>query len=214
MKPANASRQPFKCNHFKGTKPLWWNNPPDPQQPHHLFHSFMFLFMSSWSRQYFFFLAASAATPLLVSYQDSLVSWAPCFAYCQRKGQPSLSQRRMCLLVPHPPQCVHKNLHNSSRKCQHTESMVIRRLWHYSCLPCCDLEELAENSLSANKRPKWWIILFSSWNDHSARTETGDGDTKGTCYFLWLLVCEGKSDKFWRIWARRSWPLLFLTGFW
>lgn len=158
MKPANASRQPFKCNSFKGTKPLWWNNPPHPQQLHHLFHPFMFLFMSSWSRQYF---SAASATPLLVSFQDSLVCWDPCFTDCQWKGQPSLSQRRMSLLVPHPPQRVHKNLQNSSRKCQYIESVVIRRFPHYSCLPRCDSEELAENDLSASKPSKWWIALCS-----------------------------------------------------
>lgn len=139
-------------NRYDGIIPL------HPQQPH-LFHPSVFLFMSSWSRQYF---SAASATPLLVSYQESLVSRAPCFADCQWKGQPSFSRRRMSLLVPHPPQCVHKNLHNSSRKCQYIESMVIRRSRHYSCLPRCDLEELAENNLSANKCGRWWIVLFSS----------------------------------------------------
>ncbi|TKS69832.1 SH2 domain-containing adapter protein F [Collichthys lucidus] len=76
---------------------------------------------------------------------------------CQRKGQPSFSQRRMSLPVPHPPQCVHKNLHNSGRKCQYIESIAIRRYRHYSCLPRCDLEELADNNLSANEhRSSYW----------------------------------------------------------
>lgn len=144
MRPANASRQPFKCNSFKGTKPLWWNNPPCPQQLHHLFQPFMFLFMSSCGWK---ILRTPSATPLLVS-------WAPCFTDRQWKGQPSLSQQRMSLLVPHAPQCVHKNLHNSGRKCQYTESMVMRRFREYSCLPHCDLEELPENSFSANKYRK------------------------------------------------------------
>lgn len=158
MKLPNASRQPLKCNCFKGTKPLWWNNPPHPQQPHHLFHPFMFLFMSSRGRQYFL---AASATPVLCPIRTC--SWAilPVSHTCQWKGQPSFSQRRMCLLVPHPPQCVHKNLHNSSGKCQYIENMVIRCLQYYSRLPHCDFWELIENNLSANKRSKWWITLLS-----------------------------------------------------
>lgn len=155
MKP-NASRQPFKCNRFRGTEPLGWNNPACPQQPHNLFHSFMFLFVRSCSRQYF---SATSAAPLFLSYQDLLVSQAPCFADCQWKGQPSFSQRRMCLLVPHPPQCVHRNLHNSRGKCQYIESVVIRHFQHYFCLPRWDLQELAENNLAANERSKSWIML-------------------------------------------------------
>lgn len=139
------------------------------------------------------------------SYQDSLVSPAPCFAACQRKGQPSFSQRRMCLLVPHPPQCVHKNLHNSSGKCQYT---VIRCSWHYCRAPHCDLEKLAEN-----KRSKWWITLFSS--PMITRTEAGDNvATETFFYFLWLRCEKRKSDTYWRMWAWRNGPLLFLTGFW
>lgn len=143
---------------WREQKPVWWNNPPRPPRPCHPFHPSMFLFMSSWSRQYF---SATSATPLLVSYQDSLVSWAPCFADCQWKGQPSFSQQRMSLLVPRPPLRVHKNLHDSSWKCQYIESMVIRRLRHYSCLPRYELEEFAENHLLANTRSKGWIMLFS-----------------------------------------------------
>lgn len=195
------------ATHFKGAKPMWWNNPPlHPQQPHHLFHPFMFLFMSSWIRRYF---SAMSATPLLVSYQDSLVSPAPCFAACQQKGQPSFSQRRMCLLVPHPPQCVHKNLHNSSGKCQYT---AIRCFWHYSRAPHCDLEKLAENILWANKCSKWWIILFSS--PTVTRTEAGDNVSTETFLFPLAPVRKRKSDTYWRMWAWRNGPLLFLTGFW
>ena len=76
----------------------------------------------------------------------SWAAWAPCFADCHRKGQPSFNRRRMGLLVPHPPQRVHKNLHNSSRKCQYIDSMAIRRFQHYSCLPHCDLESQFQKS--------------------------------------------------------------------
>lgn len=96
----------------------------------------------------------------------SLVSWSPCSSDCQQKGQLSFSQRRMSLLEPHLLQCVHQNLHNSRGKCQYTESMAIRRVGHYSCLPRCDVEELAENELPADRRNKWWIMLFSFLHTH------------------------------------------------
>lgn len=83
-----------------------------------VFHLFMFLFMSSWSPQYF---SATSSNLLLVAP----VSLAPCFTDHQWKGQPSFSQQRMSFLEPHARQCVHKNLHNSGRKCQHAESMVV-----------------------------------------------------------------------------------------
>lgn len=105
----------------------------------------------SWVLKYF---SASSAAPPLVSYQDSLVSWAPCFADCQWKGQLSFSQRRMLSLVPHPPHCVHKNLHNSSGKCQYTQSMMIRRFRQYSRLSHCYLD------------CKGWVVLFLLWHDH------------------------------------------------
>lgn len=104
----------------------------------------------------------------------------------------------MSLLVPHAPQCVHKNLHKSGRKCQYTQSMVIRRSQEHSCLPGCDVK-LAESSFSANKYNSWWII-FLHVQDHSR--------------FSVAVMYEGKTEKFWGVWARRTWPLLFLTGFW
>ena len=158
----------------------------------------MFLFMSSWSRRYF---SAASAAPLLVS------SWAglPVFADCQWKGQPSFSQRRMSLPVPHPPQRVHKNLHNSGRKCQYIESMAISRLRHYSCLLCCDLDELAEQPLGKRSVARWWIVLRSC-------RYTGTGYNVTCALFFGCYVW--RKDMFWRIWARRNQPLLFLTGFW
>lgn len=154
MKPANASRQPFKCYSFKVTKPFWWNNPLHPQKPHHLFSSSHAFY--SWVLE-----MVNIFQPDL-----SLVSRCPCSSDCQRKGQLSFSQQKKSLLVPHLLQCVHKNLHNSRGKCQHTGSMTTRRVRHYSCLTRCDVEELAENDLPANRRNKRWIMLFSFTQAH------------------------------------------------
>lgn len=145
MKPANASRQPFRFNSFRGTKPLWWNNPPPRPQKTALSISPVHVFIHELLESSIFFSRICRSTPRVLVGPGSPVS-----ADCQWKGQPSFSQRRMSLPVPHPPQCVHKNLHNSSRKCQYIESMAIRRPQHCSCLPRCDSDELAERDLSGN----------------------------------------------------------------
>lgn len=69
----------------------------------------------------------------------------------------------MSLLVPHAPQCVHKNLHKSGRKCQYTQSMVIRQSQKHLCfIYVCDVE-LAESSFSVqlmvNHRSSGMITL-------------------------------------------------------
>lgn len=147
------------------------------QQLLHPFHPSMCLFMSSRSRQYS---PAASAT----RYQDSLVSWAPCFAGCQRKGQPSFSQQRCCRC-----HILHKNLHNSNRKCQYTKSLVIRPFRHYS------------TSLWFRGISDVRLMLFSSWMctlSFSFGSRVWRKDSQ---------VLENLSQK----WKR---PLLFLTGFW
>lgn len=165
MKPVNANRQPFKCNHFEGPIPLWWSNPARARQPDHPFHPSTF-FIHEFSGAVDIF---QAHLPLGSSRPIRARSWAglPVSRGCQRKGQPSLSQQRTSLPVPRPRQCVHKNLHNSSRKCQYT---AIRRSQHYSCPPRRDLDELRENRLLANKRGKWWITPFCSGDNHTHRS--------------------------------------------
>lgn len=143
--------------------------------------------------------SAASATPLLVSYQDSLMSWAPFFADCQWKGQPSFSQRRMSLLVPHPPQCVHKNLHNSSRKCQdigaHGDkaltslflSTLLRRIAREQTLSKQTWQVMNHAvfswliTLYAQKRAKMsfpWIFLFPFWLQCVKERLTSSGESE------------------------------------
>lgn len=65
----------------------------------------------------------------------------PRLADCWWKGQPSFSQQRMSLSVPHASQCVHKNLHSCGRKCQCPQSMMMRPFRFSSRLPYCRSSE-------------------------------------------------------------------------
>lgn len=157
MKPANASRQPFKCNSFMGTKLLWWNYPlVHNHRIIYLIHSCFYSWVLGVVNIF------QPHLPLYLLCPIRTCSWAglPISQTASGKGQPSFSQQRMSLLQPHPPQCVHKNLHNRVGKCQYIASIVIRLLQHYSCLLHRDLKELAGNNLSTNKRNKWWIMPF------------------------------------------------------
>lgn len=111
------------------------------------FYPFISLFMSSSGCRYS---SAASAILLLVCYQCWLARWASCFTNRQWKGQPSFTRQRMSLPPPHARQSVRKNLHNSSRKCQYTESMMIRYLWEDAQLPPCDWEESVESSFPEN----------------------------------------------------------------
>lgn len=185
MKPANASRQPFRFNSFRGTKRLWWNNPPTPPPPpppppqkNALSISPIHVFIHELLESSIFFSRICRSTPCVLVGPSSPVS-----ADCQWKGQPSFSQRRMSLPVPHPPQRVHKNLHNSGRKCQYIESMAIRRLRHYYCLPRCDSDELAESNLSGD-------VARRVDESRCAPLDTRGRDIVSLVHFLWLLCVQ------------------------
>jgi len=114
----------------------------------------------------------------------------------------SFSQQRMCLLLPHHPPCVHKNLRNSSGKCQYTGSMMIRHFRHYFCLSSQNWAQGVVNHVFS-------CGMIAQWAQ-----KQGDNVTLMPCFFVLAVMWKGKTDKLWRIWARRSRPLLFLTGFW
>ena len=129
MRAENAGGQPFK-----GTKPT-------TASP-----IFVHLYLYSWVLRVVAISQPASAILLHVRYRCWLARWASRSTNRQWKGQPSFSRQRTSLPPTHARPSVHRNLHNSGRKCQYTESMMIRYLGEDARLPPCDLEDSVESS--------------------------------------------------------------------
>lgn len=93
--------------------------------------------------------------------------------FCELPVERSFSQQRMRLPVPHDPPCVQKNLHNSSEKCQHTGSMVIRHFQHYPCVPVCVLQnnfsEMSKRAELLMTHAVFLTLIISRWTHRNVQ---------------------------------------------